>query len=421
MARVDFLNIADQELKRLDASGGSKRHEQVIQQIQPQRNGSVTIGGKAFLVFNSNDYLGMRFNPRLSEVEHEASIKFGCGPGGVRFISGTTEIHKELEQAIAAFHNRQDALVYSSAFAANLAILSSLAKGQSKDSLISDNVLIISDELNHRSIVDGIRLTGLSPDNKKIFKHKNLADLARLLQENIGLFDRCLVITDGIFSMLGEAQNLLDLRGVIDQFDGSYPEGVWMLVDDSHGVGAYGKTGRGVEEKFGCHADILVGTFGKAFGVDGGYVVGDKTLIDYLREASSTYIYSNPVSPGTAAATLESLKIVSGPLGSQALKRLNANIQLFKDLVAKESIRLAAESDHPIQPILIGDAQKTVSLKESLFKNQILVTNINYPVVPKGQDELRIQLSALHDESAITKLVTRLKTQFHTANFYLLI
>jgi glycine C-acetyltransferase len=204
--------------------------------------------------------------------------------------------------------------------------------------------------------------------------------------------------------MLGEAQNLIEMRKVVDEYDDKYPEGVWLIVDDSHGVGVYGLTGRGVEEKCGVRSDILIGTFGKSFGSDGGYVVGDSTVVEYLREASSTYIYSNPVSPGTAAASLQGLAIVDSDDGKGLLEYSRKLISLFMSQAEKLHIPLAAESDHPIQPVLIADTRRTLEIKQKLFDEHLLVTNINYPVVPKGKDEIRIQLSAPHSEEDIMRL-----------------
>ncbi|MFH1072253.1 MAG: pyridoxal phosphate-dependent aminotransferase family protein, partial [Nanoarchaeota archaeon] len=307
-----FQSLLQQEVRRIDAAGSSKLPEKVIDGyfFQHGRAPQGLHNGKRFLVFNSNDYLGMRFHPNLREAEEKAVQEFGTGPGAVRFISGTSRLHKELEQKLAWFHGREDCMLFSSAFSANLAIIHCLIKGQSKDSLVKDSTLVISDALNHRSIIDGIRVAGMAKENKAIFTHFGLEQLKSILEENRGKFQRVLVISDGVFSMLGEYQDLKRMREIVDAYQDAYEEGVLMVIDDCHGVATLGKTGRGTEEVCGAHADILIGTLGNGFGAEGGYCVADKVLIEYLRESAATYIYSNPISPGIAAAGVESITIL---------------------------------------------------------------------------------------------------------------
>lgn len=336
------------------------------------------IAGQKYTIFNSNDYLGLRFHPKLIAAEHAGSTKFGVGPGAVRFISGSLSIHCDLEQALAKFHSKQDAIIFSSAFAANFSSISAF----------SDlNTLIISDQLNHRSIIDGIRVANLPPENRLIYRHLDYDHLAEILTQNIGKFQRCLVISDGVFSMLGEIVDLKKLRLVCDKFDAQ------LYIDDAHGIGVIGDTGRGTEEYCGATADILVGTLGKAFGCDGGYIVGDKHLITFLREKAASYIYSNNLSPGTASAALASVNLVSSPTGQKLINKLHQNIK-------------SLDSTHAIKPVVLGDPEKTLALKQKLFDQGILVTAINYPVVPQGWDEIRIQVSASHTSSEIKNLLS---------------
>ncbi len=403
----NFKKILLKELERVDSSGVSNRFENVIEHFSKDSSKAV-IKGSEYTIFNSNDYLGLRFNEKLKKSEAEASEVYGVGPGAVRFISGSLKVYKDLEGEIASFHGREDAIVFSSAFTANLGVIHSLIKGQSKDSLLSSNTLVISDELNHRSIIDSIRVSNLKKENKAIFKHKDLKHLKQILDDNKNKFDRVLVITDGVFSMLGNYQDLKKLKLLLKKFESFYEQGILLIVDDCHGVGCYGINGKGVEEVTGGTADLLIGTFGKAFGVDGGYVVGDKILIDYLRESVATYIYSNPVSPGVAGASLESVKLLKSKEGKGLLKKLRDNITYFKQQVGKTKLSFVIDSDHPIQPLLIGDPIKTKKLVDYLFKNKLLVTNISYPIVPKGKDEIRIQLSASHSKKDIDDLIKKL-------------
>lgn len=404
MGKHNFLATLDRELKRIAAAKTAKRFEKVIEGFTQEASPKALIGGKPYRIFNSNDYLGLRFHPKLKAAEHAATQTYGTGPGAVRFISGTLKVHRDLEKAIAAFHGRDDAIVFSSAFATNMAVLFCLAKGQAADTLVGGNTLILSDALNHRSIIDGIRVAGLPKENRLVFNHLSLDHLDRLLTENRSSFDRVLVVTDGIFSMLGEAQDLKALRQVLDTHEAHFSDGIWLVVDDAHGIGAFGKTGRGVEEVFQTRADLLVGTLGKAFGADGGYVVADQPLIDYLRESAATYIYSNSISPGTAGAALASLQLVASPEGQRLLAQLAENRRSFQDKMTALGCLFAAPSSHPIQPLLLGDA--TTAYKDGLFQRGILVTNINYPVVPKGRDEIRVQISAAHTREDLDAFAT---------------
>jgi len=408
MSKANFYQSLQRELSRLDESGISKRNESFIEDFNIDPSPKAMIGGKAYSIFNSNDYLGLRHHPNLKNADHMASQKLGTGPGAVRFISGSFAVHRQLENRLAKFHGREDAIIYSSAFAANLAVIFSLVRGQSKDSVLSNSVLVISDELNHRSIIDGVRLPNLGKEEKAIFKHLDADSLEEILKSHIGKFMRVVVITDGVFSMLGEYQDLRKIRSVIDRYDQQYPEGILLIVDDCHGVGAFGSTGRGCEEVSGARADVLVGTLGKGFGTDGGYAVGDQAVIDYLRESSATYIYSNSIAPGCAAAAQAAIDLLDSSEGAAMLRKLEKNIDELKKQLKGKGFQLAAESAHPIQPVLIGDTLQTKALVRKMFERGFLISSINYPVVPKGRDEIRVQLSASHTLEDITDFVNAL-------------
>ncbi|MBS3110028.1 aminotransferase class I/II-fold pyridoxal phosphate-dependent enzyme [Candidatus Woesearchaeota archaeon] len=407
MGKEKFYELLRVEIARIDEVQTDKRHEKIISGF---RNGRAVINGKEYLIFNSNDYLGLRHNAKIKRAEEEASKTYGAGPGAVRFISGTMQIHRDLEKALAKFHGREEGMIFSSAFAANMAVLHCIIKGQSRDSVVHPDTLVISDELNHRSIIDGIRVAGLDKDHKMIFRHMDLEDLDKVLSENKGKFKRVLIVTDGIFSMLGEHQDIGKMQEICDKHDNDYEEGIITVVDDSHGVAGFGKTGRGCEEASNGKCDLLVGTLGKGFGADGGYVVGDKTMVDYLRESSATYIYSNPFSPGTAGASLASVNLVDSAEGHRLLHNLNSNISYFKEKATKLGFKFACDSSHPIQPLLIGDTAKTKALTKALFEAGILVTNINFPVVPKGRDEIRVQISAAHSREELDAFIEKMAT-----------
>ncbi|PIU74470.1 7-keto-8-aminopelargonate synthetase [Candidatus Roizmanbacteria bacterium CG06_land_8_20_14_3_00_34_14] len=405
MSRKNFFSVLSKEIERIDKAKTSKRFEKIIDGFTKEKSPKAIINKKKYQVFNSNDYLGLRHHPLLKKAEQKASKIYGTGPGAVRFISGSLKIHRDIEKALAKFHKKDDAMVFSSSFATNLAVLYCLISGQNKDSLVDANVIVISDALNHRSIIDGIRIANLPKEQRTIFRHMDTGHLSQILEANKNKYKRALVVTDGVFSMLGEYQKLKEIRNIIDRYDGQYENGVLLVVDDAHGVGIAGKTGRGIEEIEGVKADVLIGTFGKAFGADGGYVVASQTIIDYLRESAATYIYSNSIPPGTAGAVLKSIEILDKTAGKKLLKNSKENVAYFKKQMKKVGYQFATDSSHPIQPVLIGDPIKTSDLVGKLFKKNIIVTNISFPVVPKGRDEIRVQISAVHTKKDIDQLV----------------
>lgn len=405
MAINNFYHLLKKEVNDIDKHGISKRHEKIISGFTKDKNPQAIIKNKKYYLFNSNDYLGLRFNQSLKKAENIASKKYGVGPGAVRFISGTLKIHIELEKEIAHFHKKEAGMIFSSAFATNLGVIFPLIIGQRKNTFICDKVLVISDELNHRSIIDAIRLAKLSEDNRAIFKHLDYNHLELIIKKAIGNYDRLIIITDGVFSMLGEIANLKKIVELKNKYDQKFKNGILIVVDDAHGVGVLGETGQGSEEYNQAKVDVLIGTFGKAFGTDGGYVVSNKIIINYLKESSATYIYSNNLTPATAAASLKSIKIASSKIGFNLRKKLFENINHFKNMAKKLNIPLAANSHHPIQPVFIGDPIKTKKIVNQLFKNCFLTTPISYPVVPLGKDEIRIQLSAIHNKKIISNLL----------------
>jgi glycine C-acetyltransferase len=417
MSKSEFYKNLQAEVNRIDKAKVAKRFEKVINSFTSDPNPRAVIAKKAYTVFNSNDYLGLRHHPELKKAEHDATTRLGTGPGAVRFISGSFQTHLILEQALADFHKKEAAILFSSAFAANLATIFSLVRKQSRDSLLNENTLILSDELNHRSIIDGIRITNLDKAARMVFKHLDIANMADIIKQNIGEFDRVVILTDGVFSMLGEYQDLAAVNEVIGRYDAKYPQGILLIVDDCHGVAAFGKTGRGCEEVCQSPADVIVGTLGKGFGVDGGYVAASQAVIDYLRESAATYIYSNSISPGAAAAAHQSIKIIDSPEGTLLLQKLENNIQLLKKLLRSKGFEMAADSIHPIQPLLIGDALKTKALITEMFKRGYLLSSINFPVVPKGRDEIRIQLSAAHTSDDIQNFVNSLELSYDHLGF----
>jgi glycine C-acetyltransferase len=379
------------ELATLDARGNPKRNESVINGIVAPESGfgpRYTLAGegsKRFLKMNSNNYLGMNLRAEVVAAEEAASRKFGAGPGAVRFISGTYQPHVELEARLASFHGREAAMICSSAYATMIGTFVPL---------VSPETALVSDELNHNCIINAIKLA--RPREKRVYKHNDMADFETKLAEVRGC-RRVLVVTDGIFSMRGDHAPLDRLFEIAARHDADFPENVVTIVDDSHGVGAYGPRGRGTEEQLGVAggADILIGTLGKAFGVNGGYVVGSRVLIDFLRETAPMYVYSNPITPAEAAAALRAVEILDGPAGAGLISHLRAVTKRFRDgLVALGLETLPGE--HPVVPLFVRDTPKTVALVAHLRASGILATGLSFPVVPKGDETIRFQLSADH-------------------------
>lgn len=407
MSREHLYDVFAQEVARVDAASTAKRDEFVIDSFTDGENPRAISEGKEYSIFDSNDYLGLRFSPRLRQAEHDATERYGTSPGAVRFICGTMKVYQDLEDEIARFHEKAAGMTFSSAFATNVGVIHALCRGRAAGSLISDSVLVLSDQLNHRSIIEGLWAANLPSEKRLIYPHFGYDDLQKALESNVGKQDRAIILTDGVFSMLGEYVDLKRIREIADEFDEAYTEGVTVVVDDSHGVGAFGKTGRGVEEVCGAEADVLIGTFGKAFGADGGYVVAqDKRTIDLMRETAATYIYSNPTSPGTAGAALEAVRLVNSEEGKTRLAKLQKNIEMFKTGIQASGFTMAADSIHPIQPVLIGDTAKTAQLRDNLKEKGFKTTNISYPVVPQGKDEIRVQMSAIQTEGDINQFVS---------------
>ncbi|MCK5341389.1 MAG: aminotransferase class I/II-fold pyridoxal phosphate-dependent enzyme [Desulfobulbaceae bacterium] len=393
----------EKKLADLRAKGTLKGKETVITAMLPPRHGKgprfhlVGHGRKQFLKMNSNSYLGLSTDPKVMTAEHTATDRYGVGPGAVRFISGTYEPHAELETRLARFHGRKSAMIFSAAYATIVGVL---------PQLIDKRTMVISDELNHNSIINAIRLS--RPAGKAIYRHCDMEALATKLEQSIGFCDRVIVVTDGIFSMRGDFAPLAELVRICKRYNPKFQQGVITVVDDSHGVGAFGRTGRGTEEYTKAKADILIATLGKSLGVNGGYVAASSTVIKFLRETAPLYIYSNPITPAEAAAAIKGLDILESKTGLSLLEHLRKMTRRFEQGI----IRLGYEtlkSENPIVPLLTRDTRKTAQMVRFLFKNGILATGLNFPVVPKGDEEIRFQVSAGHTEKDIDYVLRILK------------
>jgi glycine C-acetyltransferase len=385
--RLDRVLTA--ELEELTSSGTDKGAEAIVIDVLPPRSGlgpRFRLAGheREFLRMNSNSYLGLSGHPAVVDAEETATRRFGAGPGAVRFISGTYQAHVDLENRLARFHRREASAIYSSAYATVVSTLGSL---------ITTDTVVLSDELNHNCIINAIRMS--RPAARAVYPHLDMASLDRELAGAAGEARRAIVVNDGVFSMRGDYADLGAIVEIARRHDGSFPEDVVVVVDDSHGVGAYGATGRGTEEVTGGRADVLIGTLGKAFGVNGGYVVGTQTMATYLREKGPMYIYSNPITPGEAAAAEMSVTILESPEGAELLAHLAAMTARFEKGLVDAGFE-TIPGPHPVVPLMVRETEKTAALVSHLFENGVLATGLNYPVVPKGDEEIRFQVNADH-------------------------
>jgi glycine C-acetyltransferase len=388
------------ELAKLDSEGRRKGAETAIAGVLPAKDGKgpryliAGAGDKQFLRMNANNYLGLSLQEAVIAAEDDGVRRFGTGPGAVRFIGGTWTPHLALEQRLAGFHRREGAIVFSSAYAAMMGTL---------PSLVTPETAVISDALNHNCIINAIRLA--RPKQRLVYPHLDLAALEQQLGDAAASCQRAIVVTDGIFSMRGDHAPLDAIAALAKKYDARFAENVLLLVDDSHGVGAFGATGRGTEEVTGGVADILVGTLGKAFGVNGGYVTASAAVIDYLRETSPLYVYSNPIAPGEAGAAAAAVALVDSEAGRAKLAHLHDMTARFRDGLKRLNLETIAGA-HPIVPLMVRDSAGTAALVKHLFGSCVLATGLNFPVVPRGDEEIRFQICADHTAADIDEALS---------------
>ena len=355
---------------------GLYKQERVIE--TPQRAGiRVSTAPDQVLNLCANNYLGLSSHPAIVAAAHEALDRWGYGLSSVRFICGTQQIHKELEQRLSEFLGTDDTILYSSCFDAN---------GGLFETLLDEHDAIISDELNHASIIDGIRLCKAS---RYRYKNSDMADLEARLKEAAGARRR-LIATDGIFSMDGFIARLPEICDLAERYN------AMVMVDDSHAVGFMGKSGRGTHEYHNVmgRIDILTGTLGKALGgASGGYTSGRREIIELLRQRSRPYLFSNSVAPPIVAASLKVLELVSS--SGELRDKLHENTRFFRERMTAEGFQILP-GEHPIVPIMLGDAVLAGKMADLLLKRGVYVVGFSYPVVPQGKARIRVQLSAAH-------------------------
>jgi glycine C-acetyltransferase len=382
----DFIRHIETELAGLREAGFYKS-ERVISSHQRADIG--LRGGAAVLNFCANNYLGLADDARVIEAAKRGLDAFGYGMASVRFICGTQTVHKDLEAAISRFLGTEDTLLYSSCFDANGGVF---------ETLLGEQDAVVSDELNHASIIDGIRL---SKAQRFRYRNRDMADLEAQLQAAEAAGARFkLIVTDGVFSMDGTTADLAAICEVADR------HGAMVMVDDSHAVGVLGERGGGTPEHCGVvqRIDLNSGTLGKALGgASGGYVSGRGPLIDLLRQRSRPYLFSNSLAPSIAAASLEVLRLLERE-GAELRSRLRANARRFRDAMSAAGFALPA-GEHPIVPVMLGDARIAGAMAQRLLELGVYVIGFSFPVVPKGKARIRTQMSAAHTPEHIDRAV----------------
>lgn len=369
---------------------GLYKKERVI--TSPQRANIEVLGSKQVLNMCANNYLGLADNPAIIQAARDSFEKWGYGLSSVRFICGTQEIHKELEKKISEFLEMEDTILYTSCFDAN---------GGLFETILTEEDAVISDELNHASIIDGVRL---SKAQRYRYKNNDMNDLeARLKEARAAKIRNILVATDGVFSMDGTIANLKGICNLADKYE------AMVMVDDSHAVGFMGKHGKGTHEYNGVmgRVDVITGTLGKALGgASGGYTSARKEIVDMLRQRSRPYLFSNTVAPSIVSASIKVLDMLSA--NTHLRDKLEENTKYFREGISKAGLNIKPGT-HPIVPIMLGDAVLAQKMAASLLEKGVYVIGFFYPVVPKGTARIRVQISAAHSKEDLDFAISKFK------------
>jgi glycine C-acetyltransferase len=377
--------LRQQFADELDAirAAGTFKAERVLETPQGSR---VEVGGKEVLNFCANNYLGLADDPRIVAACADALERYGFGMASVRFICGTSTVHEELERALSHLLGTESTILYSSCFDANGGVF---------ETVLTEADAVVSDQLNHASIIDGIRLCSA---RRLRYANRDMADLAAQLDAARGA-RRILIVTDGVFSMDGSLAPLDEICALADR------HGAMVMVDDSHAVGVLGASGAGTPELFGVRdrVDIVSGTLGKALGgASGGYLSGRAEIVALCRQRSRPYLFSNSLAPSIAAAALTALEILGD--SDELRERLAANARRLREGLRSAGFDVGA-GEHPIVPVMIGDAARAAAMADDLLARGIYVIGFSYPVVPMGQARIRVQLSAAHTPEQIDRAV----------------
>ena len=374
-----FLSAQLQEIEEANLS----KDERFLEGPQGVK---ITSGGKEVLNFCANNYLGLANNSEVKESAKNTIDKWGFGMSSVRFICGTQNQHKELEKSISDFFGTDDTILYSSCFDANTGLF---------ETLLNKEDAIISDQLNHASIIDGIRLCKAE---RHRFAHSNMEELEEILKATQSKRFR-MIATDGVFSMDGDTAKLKEICDLADKYD------ALVMVDDSHATGFFGETGRGSVEYCGVQGrvDIITSTLGKALGgASGGFTTGRKEIVSYLRQRSRPYLFSNTLAPVIVGTTLKIFELLSQK--ADALDKLRENTKYFRKKMSEAGFELHG-TDHPIVPVMLYDAKVAKEMSEKLLEKGIYVIGFSFPVVPKGEARIRVQISAAHEQEHLDRCI----------------
>ena len=375
MKKID--HILNSELEKIK-NQGTYKSERIIETAQ---KAEINVLGKKVLNFCANNYLGLANNPEIRKAATDAIEEWGFGLGSVRFICGTQTIHKKLEETVSNFLHKEDTILYSSCFDAN---------GGLFETILSKEDAVFSDELNHASIIDGIRLCKAE---KYRYKNCDMVDLENQLKKSSARIK--LIVTDGVFSMDGTIAPIDKIVKIATKYD------ALVMVDDCHASGFIGSTGKGSGEHHNVlnKVDIITSTFGKALGgASGGFVSASSNIIDTLRQKSRPYLFSNSLAPNLVVACLKAFEIINNDIG--LISKLHDNTNYFRKKICEVGFEVKGDS-HPIVPIMIYDAKKTVALSEMLLEKNIYVIPFSFPVVPKNQARIRVQLSSIHNRKQL--------------------
>src|SRR5436309_3367571 len=369
------LKYVSDQLRELRAKGVAPK----LRVLEGEQKPVCTFDGREVINLASNNYLGLTTHKALRKAAVEAAKKYGAGAGAVRTIAGTMQLHMQLEEQIAKFKNVEACVVFQSGFTANAGTVAAV---------LGKEDLIVSDELNHASIIDGARL---SRATIQVFKHKDVKDCERILQEHASFPGKKLIITDGVFSMDGDIAPLPELCTLAEKYD------CIMMVDDAHSSGVLGHNGRGTIDHFDCHGrvHIEVVTLSKAIGVMGGYVCGSRDLIDFLYLRARPFLFSTSHPPAVTAACIAAFSLLDSPAGEKLVKKLWKNTKTFKRELKKRGFQFKA-SETPIVPIHVGDAAKAFEFSNKLFEAGVFAPAVGYPTVAEGKARLRAIVSATH-------------------------
>jgi glycine C-acetyltransferase len=384
------------ELEALKKDGRAKPPERVIVGYVPPRGDKgpryrLQGSDREFMRMNSNSYLSLSNHPEVISAADEATHRLGVGPGAVRFIDGTFSYHVALEEHIAHFLGKPAAKIFNSAYTANCGLALSIS---------NHRTFWIGDQLNHNSIIRAMRIANVPSENKAIYTHNDMDHLKKCLEAVPTGMERVAVIFDGIFSMRGDFAPIDRIEAIAAAYRNRFKDGLVTVVDDSHGIGAYGSMGRGTADYTGTWPDVVIGTFGKAFGANGGFIAASPTLIEAVRQKADTYIYTNPLSVADCAAAARALAICDGPEGRQRLDHLRQMTTRFRQGI--ESLGWQSiPGPHPIVPLLVRDTPKTHQLVQHLFDCGILAVGLTFPVVPREDETIRFQVNASHTAADI--------------------